>query len=112
MTFPRSLKALRDEREMSQDELATAMNTRYGTKLNRPTISRWENGLQEASMHHVRLIAEYFNVSLDAINGQEPLQPSMQPDPRDAEFACLFANLPEDKKAFIIQAMKGLLEGK
>lgn len=78
MTFSNALKRLREESGMTQDELAAAMNARYDTKLNRSTISRWENDLQEASMNHVRLMADYFGVSLDAINGTEEIEPQQE----------------------------------
>ena len=44
--FRKNLKRLREADLMSQGELATRLNDRYGTSVNRATVSKWETGSQ------------------------------------------------------------------
>lgn len=44
------------------DTLADSMNKKYGTKLSKSSISRWENGDADPKLDYVRLLADYFGV--------------------------------------------------
>lgn len=70
-TFGKKLRELRKAKGLTQQELVDTVNTKYGTAINRTTISKWENGTQEASMSFVLIFADFFGVSLDYINGDE-----------------------------------------
>ena len=65
-----NLISLRKSRKLTQLELAEKLN--YSDK----TISKWENGTQEASMSFVVIFADFFGVSLDYINGEEKNVPA------------------------------------
>lgn len=69
--FGKKLRELRKAKGFTQQELVDIVNTKYGTAINRTTISKWENGTQEASMSFVVIFADFFGVSLDYINGEE-----------------------------------------
>ena len=58
------LKALREERGISQVRLAIDLN------MNQNSISRYESGAREADYKTLLAIADYFNVSLDYLFGR------------------------------------------
>lgn len=70
-TFGKKLRELRKAKGLTQQELVDTVNTKYGTAINRTTISKWENGTQESGMSFVLIFADFFGVSLDYINGDE-----------------------------------------
>ena len=74
--FGSKLRELRKSKELTQQELVDIVNAKYGTAINRTTISKWENGTQEASMSFVVIFADFFGVSLDYINGEEKNVPA------------------------------------
>lgn len=61
-TFAERLKGLRIEKELSIEQLANALGTA------KSTISRYENG-REPKGDILRLLTEYFDVSLDYLMG-------------------------------------------
>lgn len=65
--FGKKLKELRKAKGLTQQELVDTVNSKYGTAINRTTISKWENGTQEAGMGFVLIFADFFGVSLDYI---------------------------------------------
>lgn len=74
--FGNKLRELRKSKGLTQQELVDIVNAKYGTAINRTTISKWENGTQEASMSFVVIFADFFGVSLDYINGEEKNVPA------------------------------------
>jgi repressor LexA len=68
-SFGKKLKTLRKSRNLTQEGLAKALNTKYGTNFNKGMISKWENDREEPRIDSVRYIADFFNVSLDEILG-------------------------------------------
>lgn len=69
MTFGERLKQLRTSNKLSQEELAAQINQFFHTKLNKFTISRLENDTQKPKVELLEIFAQYFDVSLDFING-------------------------------------------
>lgn len=55
------LKMLREEKQVTQDELADYM------KIPRSTIAKWENGAQDLKSEAIVRLARYFNCSTDYI---------------------------------------------
>lgn len=62
--FGDKLKELRKSRQLSMDELATKYNTKFNGKLNKGTLSRYENNLQEPMINVVKNLAEFFGVPI------------------------------------------------
>ncbi len=67
--FGKILKNLRTENGYSLDSLAKTYNDRFGGRLNKSTISRYENGLQEPIITVVSNFARLFDVSSDYLLG-------------------------------------------
>lgn len=74
-TFGERLKKLREDKDLSIGDLISELNKRYDTKVSKSMISRYENGQTDPKMEIVRIIADYFKVSLDYLIGlkEEPL---------------------------------------
>ena len=84
------IKQLRQEKEWTQDELAAALNTLNtdDAKATKGMISKWENGIVEPSLEYARLLAKIFNVSLDYLLGEKPME--------DVQTALLVEKLHKD----------------
>lgn len=63
--FQERLKELRNEKELSQTELAKEL------KVSQRSISSWETGFRQPDFETLRLIAEYFDVTTDYLLGIE-----------------------------------------
>ena len=59
------LKELREERNFTQNDVATAIKT------TRTNIGRWEKGENEPSANFVIQLADFFEVSTDYLLGRE-----------------------------------------
>ncbi len=59
MKFEEKLYSLREEKKISQNELAEILD------VSRQAISKWEMGRAMPDTKHLILISQYFNVSLD-----------------------------------------------
>lgn len=82
MTLGQKLKKLRDEKDFTQAELVTDLNTIYGTRINPAMWSKWENDKDVPSLDNLRIISDYFRVSMDYLSGltedlEEPYYPDM-----------------------------------
>ncbi|WKB77930.1 helix-turn-helix transcriptional regulator [Bacillus sp. FSL K6-0138] len=84
-TFGERLKKLREDKDLSIGDLISELNKRYDTKVSKSMISRYENGQTDPKMEVVRIIADYFKVSLDYLIGlkDEPLTIAAHHDGED-----------------------------
>ncbi len=64
--FSNNLKALRAQKEMSQQELANSMG------ISKSALNMYERGERQPNFETLELIADYFNVSLDFLLGKTP----------------------------------------
>lgn len=64
-TFGQRLKAFREEKNITQEQLAEAIG--YG----KSTVSFWENDLKVPSITVITKIAKHYNVSADYLLGLE-----------------------------------------
>lgn len=71
--FGYKLRELRKRNGYSMDRLAELYNAKFDGKLNKSTISRYENGLQEPIFTVVRNFAELFSVTTDYLTGNTEL---------------------------------------
>ena len=63
MDFKTRFKELRTEKGVTQIEIAKKMN------MSKMAISHWEKGNSEPSIEQLKLLAEYFDVSIDYLVG-------------------------------------------
>lgn len=67
--FSQRLKELRTQKGYSMDKLVEMYNLKYDAKMNKSTLSRYENGLQEPIYTVVVNLADFFNVTIDYLSG-------------------------------------------
>ena len=63
--FKENLKELRTEKNVGQVELAEKLGVSKGT------ISLWENGLREPKLSSIILLANYFEITIDELVGND-----------------------------------------
>lgn len=68
--FGKRLRELRQERCLTMAQLCDQFNQRFEARLNKCTISRYENGTQEPMLNTVDLLAQFFEVSPVYLMGQ------------------------------------------
>ena len=66
MNFCDRLKNAREDRDISQQEMADLLN------ITQSNYSKIETGIQEPSLNQLMLIAEYFNLTIDELLGVDP----------------------------------------
>ena len=68
-----NLKKARKQAVKSQQQAANKLNT------TQHQISKYENGVQDITLGKVRILTEYYNVSLDYIAGrtEQPENPNL-----------------------------------
>lgn len=59
------LKEIREDRNLSQQEVATAIET------SQTNIARWENGKNEPSYLQLVKLADFYNCSIDFLAGRD-----------------------------------------
>ena len=63
MSFQIRLRELRIEKGVSQEEIAKLLN------MSKMAISHWERGNSEPSIEQLKILARYFDVSVDYLVG-------------------------------------------
>lgn len=63
MKFQTRLKELRLEKGVTQIEIAKLLN------MSKMAISHWENGNSEPSIEQLKILADFFDVSVDYLVG-------------------------------------------
>lgn len=67
--FGKRLRELRTSKGYSMDKLIELYNKKYDAKMNKSTLSRYENGLQTPIYTVAVNLADFFGVSVDYISG-------------------------------------------
>lgn len=64
-----SIRRLRKERKLTLEELANNLNAMYPDTLNfnKGKLSKWENGKEEPKLSSIRILADYFGISIDSM---------------------------------------------
>lgn len=65
--FSERLKELREEKNLTQDELGKALS------INTITISRWERGVRTPNIDSLEILAKFFNVTAGQLLGTEEI---------------------------------------
>ncbi len=80
--FKNSLRQLRESKGYSMEELARLYNSTYNAKMNKSTLSRYENGLQEPVYSTASNLAKLFGVSVDELVNEDLSFPGVLPLPK------------------------------
>ena len=69
--FGKRLRELRDTKGLSMDSMVEKYNSKYNAKMNKSTLSRYENGLQNPIYTVVKNLADFFDVPVDYLSGSD-----------------------------------------
>lgn len=61
MNFAKNLKKLRQDNNLSQEDIAEKLNTSY------KTVSHWETGYSEPSLTQLEKLSKIFDVTIDEL---------------------------------------------
>lgn len=61
MNFARNLKKLRQDNNLSQEDIAEKLNTSF------KTVSHWETGYSEPSLTQLEKLSKIFDVTIDEL---------------------------------------------
>lgn len=110
------VKQLRQEKSLTQAQLAEALTNIGEEKITRSAVSMWEAGQRVPKFEVMETIADYFNVDIDYLLGrtertnwiqffaQKPI------DKRHELLIQLFDQLPAASQALIIDQLKGAVQ--
>ncbi|NHN29408.1 helix-turn-helix domain-containing protein [Paenibacillus agricola] len=79
MKYGHRIAGLRDEKHLTQEELA------HKVGITRSALSHYENNRREPDYETIQKIADFFHVSVDYLMGRDEA-PSQTPDPNASEF--------------------------
>lgn len=67
MSIGEGIKARRLQSNMTLEELADALNEKFPgvINFNKGKLSKWENGKEEPRLSSIKLIADFFNITID-----------------------------------------------
>lgn len=67
-----NIKFLRKAKKLTLEQLADELNKKYpGTiNFNKGKLSKWENNKEEPKLSSIRLLADYFNVTVDKLSSE------------------------------------------
>ena len=94
VTLSKRMRMLRNELNITLDELAEDMNT------TKATLSRYENDLRVPSADFIKNLADYFNVTTDYLLGTSDIRNPYDDDPNMLPEE--FTN-PSDAMTFILK---------
>ena len=100
--------SLRKEHSLTQEAFANALNKKYGLKLNKAMISKWENNIDTPSLNYVKYMAIFFNVSLDYMLGTFPSSSMSALPEQEATLLLAFRKLNSDGKSKVVEYTKDL----
>lgn len=94
--FGERLRAIRKERGYSMDQLCDSFNKfQNSIRLNKSTISRYENGTQEPMLSTVAALAKFFNISAMYLTGESDVKHS------DKESSMSFTSITDEEKMLL-----------
>ena len=104
------LKSLRKDNKLTQNELAQELNKKYGLNIDRAMISKWETDFQTPTISTLSCIKDYFNVSLDYINGDSSINELPQNIIDDVliELLTALSELTDEERAKVSAFIEGL----
>ena len=98
-TLGQRLKKLRNGVDLMQIELVAKINERWGTKINSGMLSRWESDRDTPTLDNARLLAKFFNVTLDyLITGEDPIQQNILEDTKFMDLIRELNEIPQYKE--------------
>lgn len=103
-----SYKDCRETAGFTQKEVALSL------KVSVQTVSFWENGERRPSLDKAIMLADLLDCSLDELVGRVKLNKkklaAISDDEQDRLFLNLIHSLPEDRKEFFLDLLRGMVQ--
>ena len=100
--FGERLKKVRERKKLTQGEASKRMG------IVRSTYANYENGKREPDNETLKKMAEFYEVSLDYLLGNDN-NPLNNDQAKNDELMNILARLPQDKKELVIEVAKKFL---
>lgn len=98
-TLGMRLKKLRNAVGMLQTELVDKINFKHGTKITSSMLSKWESDRDTPTLDNARLLAKFFNVTLDyLITGEDPIRQNILEDTKFMDLIRELNEIPQYKE--------------
>lgn len=93
----KKIRDLRKQNKMTQQDLSNELNNRFGLKVDRVMISKWETGFQTPVVYTISCLAKIFGVSMDYLNSSSSPTPkhSFDLSEHESELILAYRNHPE-----------------
>lgn len=99
--FGYKIKQYRREHGYSMDKFCELYNKRYNGKMNKASLSRYENGLQEPLISTVKNLADMMGITVDELATSSPVNMESLSQ-EDIQLLDIIKKLtPEQKQAFL-----------
>ncbi len=99
--FGYKLKQYRREHGYSMDKFCEIYNKKYNGKMNKASLSRYENGLQEPLISTVKNLADMMGITVDELAETSQIS-SENLSQEDMQLLEIIKNMtPEQKQAFL-----------
>ncbi|WP_438832304.1 helix-turn-helix domain-containing protein [Streptococcus pluranimalium] len=97
------IKELRKSHKLTLEELAENLNKKYPDTINfnKGKISKWENNKEEPRLSSVKILADFFSVSLDYFNNEENEHP---------QILSIYSQLEQPRQEKVLDFAQGQLE--
>ena len=106
-------RELRESRGLNQTQVGELANVAQSA------VSKWERGESEPPQGTLRILADFYGVSIDYLLGREP-ETERAPDTAEAvsealtekekEFLTYAGQMSEEQKGFLVAVMRALIE--
>lgn len=111
------IKTLRKSKGFgTQEDLATALRTKYNLKTDRAMVGKWEIGYQAPEMYTIKCLADLLGTSMDYLSGDEVKEPTTPQDDglnqSEQQLLTLFRQLPEEDRDTVAGIIEGILRRK
>lgn len=112
----REIMSERNLRAVDLHELIKPFCKKFGINISKSQLSQYINDFNEPGQRRLFILAQALDVNEAWLLGfdvdRERKSPASTAGERMKEFAALFSKLTEDQQVMILQAMKGIAEGK
>ena len=105
MGVEKSIRKLREARDMTQQQLADAVD------VTREAVAKWESGVAQPRMNAAIRLATLFGVTLDELAAGMPTVPTRPPDALTAderELLTLYRSLDPNGREMALSAVRGM----
>ncbi len=102
------IRDLRKQNKMTQQDLSNELNNRFGLKVDRVMISKWETGFQTPVVYTISCLAKIFGVSMDYLNSSNSPIPKHSFDLSEHESELILAYRSHPEMQLSVDKLLGL----